>query len=189
VLTDVALAVALSVGATTVTPSVALAVAVPAVAARAMVPVPGVAVVEGTTVAVEVPPGLMLAGLNVTVTPAGAVALRAIRPVKPLVAPADTVNEVDWPWKDVTEEEFGVKVRVGTVTVNPTDDVALDSPAVPFKVIAPVPPGAVAEAKTVAVEVAPGTMLAGLNVTLTPLGAVADSAMGEVYPLAAPTVT
>jgi hypothetical protein len=80
----------------------------------------------------------------------------------------------------VTEDEPGVTVSVGTVTVTPTLDVALDDPAVPFIVMVPLPAGAVADANTVAVAVAPGTTLAGLKLTLTPAGAVADRVIGEV---------
>ena len=62
-----------------------------------MLPVPAVAVPEAETVAVAVDPDLMLAGLKVTVTPAGAVADKAMELVNPVLAETPTENVVVCP--------------------------------------------------------------------------------------------
>jgi hypothetical protein len=67
--------------------------------------------------------------------------------------------------------------------------VAVAAPLTAFTVIAPVPAAAVVDAVTVAVALAPGFTLAGLKLTVTPVGAVADSVTAFVKPLVAPTAT
>jgi len=83
-----------SVGATTVTLSLAVAEAEPLAALTVIVPVPAAAAVDAVTVAVAFAPGFTLAGLKLTVTPAGAVAESVIAFVNPLVAPTATVKVV-----------------------------------------------------------------------------------------------
>jgi hypothetical protein len=97
VLTEVALGVTVTVGATSVTDVVAVAVATPLVPFTVTVPVPAEAVAAPATMTVAVPPGFTLAGLKATVTPEGVVAERVIELVNPLVAPTATVYVVDWP--------------------------------------------------------------------------------------------
>jgi hypothetical protein len=92
VLTEDALGVTVSVGATTVTAVLAVALAAPLAAVRTMDPVPAAA---ATTATVAVPPAFTLAGLIITETPDGAVAERLIELVNPLVAPTETVYVVD----------------------------------------------------------------------------------------------
>ena len=66
------------IGATTATEDAAVAEARPLTPLIVMVPAPAVAVVDAEIVAVAVDPGFTLAGLKATVTPAGAVADRAM---------------------------------------------------------------------------------------------------------------
>jgi hypothetical protein len=80
----------------------------------------------------------------------------------------------------LTELTPGVTVNVGDITVTGSLNDAVAEPAVPLTVIASAPAVAVPEAVTVAVALDPGLMLAGLKVTVTPLGPVADSATGLV---------
>ena len=67
--------------------------------------------------------------------------------------------------------------------------VTVAAPLVPLTVIVPVPAVAVVDAVTVAVALAPGFTLAGLKLTVTPVGAVADSVTALVKPLLAATAT
>jgi len=189
VLSELALGVTVNVGATTVTPALAVAVDEPLVPLIEMVPVPADAVVDAETVAVALAPGLTLAGLKVTVMPVGAVADRVTALVNPPVAATATVKVVDCPRNVLSEVALGVTVNVGTFTVTPVLAVAVDEPLVPLMEIVPVPAGAVVDAATVAVALAPGFTLAGLKDTVTPVGAVADSATALVNPLVAPTAT
>jgi hypothetical protein len=181
--------VTVSVGTITETPSLAVVVDEPLVALMEMVPVSAAAVAEAVTVAVALAPGLTLAGLKLTVTPFGAVAVSVTGFVKPLLAPTATANVVDCPWKVLTDVALGVRVSVGATTVTGTLNDTVAEPAVPFTAIVPDPAAAVPDAVTVAVALAPAFTLAGLKVTVTPLGAVADSAIGLVKPLLAPTAT
>jgi hypothetical protein len=111
------LGVTVSAGSVTVRPSVAVAVAAPLMAFTVIVPVPAAAEAVVVTVAVALAPGLTLAGLKLTVTPAGAVAEGVTAFAKPLAAPTATVKVVDWPWNVDTEEEPGVTVSAGEAMV------------------------------------------------------------------------
>jgi hypothetical protein len=154
-----------------------------------MVPAPAVAVADGVTVTVAVDPDFTLAVLKVTLTPLGAVADSAIGLVNPLLAATATLKVTAWPWKAVSDETLGVTVSVGSVTVNPSLAVAVAAPLVAFTVMAPVPAAADVVVVTVAVALDPGLTLAGLKLTVTPVGAVADSVTALPKPLAAPTAT
>ena len=83
----------------------------------------------------------------------------------------------------------GVTVSVGATTVTPSLAVAVAEPLAALTAIVPVPAAAVADAVTVAVALAPGFTLAGLKLTVTPVGAVAERVIALAKPLAAPTVT
>jgi hypothetical protein len=89
----------------------------------------------------------------------------------------------------LTELTPGITVSVGATTVTPSLAVAVDEPLRPLTTIVPVPAVAVVAAVTVAVALAPGFTLAGLKLTVTPVGAVADSVTAFVKPLVAPTAT
>jgi len=80
-------------------------------------------------------------------------------------------------------------VSVGAITVTPSLAVAEVEPLAAFTAIVPVPAAAVVDAVTVAVALAPGFTLAGLKLTVTPVGAVAESVIAFVNPLVAPTAT
>lgn len=67
--------------------------------------------------------------------------------------------------------------------------VAEAAPLVPVIVMLPVPTTAARFTETVTMELVPGFTLAGLKLTVTPLGAVAFRATGRVYPLAVETAT
>ena len=167
-----------------------MAVEEPAAPLTAMTPVPAAAVVDAVTVAVAVDPGLILAGLKLTVTPLGPVADSATGLVKPLDALTPTVNVVVWPWKTLTEvADWVVSVSVGATTVTGSLNDAVAEPAAAFTAMVPAAAVAVPDAVTVAVALDPDFTLAGLKVTVTPLGAVADSAIGLVNPLLAATAT
>jgi hypothetical protein len=73
--------------------------------------------------------------------------------------------------------------------VRPTLTVAVAEPLAALTVIVPLPATAAAVVVTVAVALAPGFTLAGLKLTVTPAGAVADNVTTLVKPLAAPTAT
>ena len=73
--------------------------------------------------------------------------------------------------------------------MTPSVAVALDEPLVAFTVMVPVPAGAVVDADTVAVEIAPDFTLEGLKDTVTPVGADAERAMALVNPPGATTST
>jgi hypothetical protein len=77
-LTELVLGITASAGALTVTLTLEWTTAAPLVSVIAIAPVPVVAVVDAATVAVTVDPAFTLAGLKVTATPPGAVAVRAI---------------------------------------------------------------------------------------------------------------
>jgi hypothetical protein len=83
----------------------------------------------------------------------------------------------------------GVTVSVGAITVTPSLAVAVDEPLRPLTTIVPVAAVDVVAAVTVAVALAPGLTLAGLKLTVTPVGAVADSVTALVNPLVAATTT
>lgn len=89
--------VSVSVGTITETPSLVAMVDEPLAALMEMTPVSAAAVADAVTVAVALAPGFTLAGLKLTLTPAGAVAVNATALVKPVLAPTATVNVVDWP--------------------------------------------------------------------------------------------
>jgi hypothetical protein len=89
----------------------------------------------------------------------------------------------------LTELGPGVRVNVGATTVTPSLAVAVAEPLAAFTEIVPLPAAAVVEAETVAVALEPGLTLAGLKLTVTPVGAVADNVIAFVYPLVAPTAT
>jgi hypothetical protein len=153
------------------------------------VPVPASAVVAAVIVAIASAPGLTLAGLRVTLTPVGAVALSVTALVKPVVAPTATEKVVVFPGATTKEAGANVTVSVGATTVTPTLAVAVAEPLAPFTEIVPLPAAAVVEAETVAVALEPGLTLAGLKLTVTLVGAVADNVIAFVYPLVAPTAT
>jgi hypothetical protein len=90
------------------------------------------------------------------------------------------VNIVDCPRKMLSEVALGVMVSVGATTVLLTVAVSAALALEPFTLIVPDPAVAVAAAVAVAVAVDPGLTLAGLKVTLTPLGAVAVRATAFV---------
>jgi hypothetical protein len=167
----------------------AVALAVPLVAVAVIVPVPAVVVVAAVTVTVALPPGFTLAGLKLTVTPVGAVAFNVTALVKPLVAATATVKVMVLPRTTLIEVEAGVTVNVGATTVTPSLAVAVDEPLAALTVIVPVAAADVVAAVTVAVALAPGLTLAGLKLTVTPVGAVADSVTALVNPLVAATTT
>jgi hypothetical protein len=148
-----------------------------------------VAVVAAETVAVAVAPGVTLAGLKLTVTPLGAVALRVTGWVKPLAADTATGNVAVWPGKTETEEDLGVTASDGAFTVTDSLDDPVNVPLLAVIAMLPAPAAAVFDAETVAVEVPPGVTLAGLKLTVTPLGAVALRVTAWVKPLAADTAT
>lgn len=173
-LTELEFGVIVGDGATTVRDSLAVAVNVPLVPVIAIVPVPAVAAVVAFTVAIEVAPGATLVGLKLTLTPLGAVAVSDTRLLNPLAAPTATVKVDDCPSSTVAAE-FGVRLSVGAATVKGSLAVTVVPPLVPLIAMVPEPTVAAVEAITVAVTVAPGLAFAVLKLTLTPLGAVADS--------------
>jgi hypothetical protein len=190
VLTELTPGATVSVGATTVTPSLIVTVEEPAVPLTAMVPDPAADVVDADTVAVTIVPDFALAGLKVTVTPVGAVAVSATGLVKPPEAPTSKLKVAVCPWNALTEvADCGVKVNVGCTTVIGSLNDAVAEPAMPVTAMVPAPAVAVPDAVTVAVELDPDFTLAGLKVTVTPVGAVADSTIGLVKPVLAPTPT
>lgn len=152
-----------------------------------MLPVPATIVPDAVTVAVALDPGFALEGLKLTVIPLGAVAVNDTVFVNPLLAVTATVKLEDMPWNMLTELAEGVRPRVGRFTVTPSLAVAVAAPLVPVTVIEPVPAADVEPALTVAVADDPGFTLEGLKVTVTPVGPLAVSITGLVYPLAAPT--
>jgi hypothetical protein len=166
----------INVGSVTVRPSLAVAVAEPLVAFTVIVPVPAAAAVVVVTVAVALAPGFTLAGLKLTVTPVGAVADRVTAFVKLLAAPTATVKVVDCPWNVVTEEAPGVTVNDGDDTVSPSLSVGVYVPLVPLITIVLDPTATVLATVTVTVVLVPVFTLAGLMLTVTPVGAVAFSA-------------
>ena len=176
-------------GADTVIDLLAVPVKLPLVPVMAILPVPTVAAVVAETVAVALAPGFRLDGLNVTVTPLGAVALSATRSVKPAAAEIATEKVAVWPWKTETAAADGVSVTAGATTVTGSLAMPVKLPLVAVMAMLPAPAGAVAAAVTVAVALAPGLRLAGLKLTFTPLGAVAFRVTFCVYPLLAASAT
>ena len=150
---------------------------------------PAAADVAADTVTVALAPGFTDAGLKLTVTPVGAVAFSVTALVKPAVAPMETVNVVVLPRVTVTCADPEFTVSVGATTVAAVFAVAAAEPLAAFTVIVPVPAAAAVDAVTVAVALAPGLTLAGLKLTATPVGAVAESVIAFVNPLVAPTAT
>jgi hypothetical protein len=73
--------------------------------------------------------------------------------------------------------------------VSAVDPVAVATPLVPVTTIVPLPAAAVADGLTVTVAVLPAFKVAGLKLTVTPVGAVAARVMLLVNPLVAPTAT
>jgi hypothetical protein len=167
----------------------AVVLAVPLVPVMVIVPVPTAAEAATETVAVALAPGFTLAGLKLTVMPMGAVALSVTPFVKPLVAVTAMVKVDVLPRATVSDVVAGATVSVGTITVTPSLIVVVAAPLVPLIAIVPEPAVAVVDAVTVAVALAPGFTLAGLKLTVTPVGAVADSVTAFVKPLVAPTAT
>jgi len=159
---------------------VPVAFAVPLVAVMEIVAVPGTAEAAAETVTVALAPGLTLAGLKLTVTPAGAVAFSVIALMKPDVAVTATAKVVVLPGSTSTELVLGVTVNVGATTVTPSLAVATAEPLVPLIVMLSAPATDVVDAVTVAVALAPGFTLAGLKLTATPVGAVADRTIALV---------
>jgi hypothetical protein len=168
---------------------VAEPVKVPLVAVIAMLPVPAVAEVVAVTVAVALVPGVTLAGLNETVTPAGGVALSATALVKPAAAVTATEKVAVWPRKTETEAADGLRVNAGATTVTASLAVPVKLPLVAESAMLPAPAVAVVAAVIVAVELAPGLRLAGLKLTVTPVGAVAWRVTACVYPPVAESAT
>lgn len=176
-------------GASTVRLVVADCVVVPLVPAMAMLAVPRVADDDTETVAVELAPGVTLAGLKLTETPLAAVAFSATGSVYPLLAETATVNVAVLPWTMLRAVEPGFKVSAGAATVTAVVAVPEKLPLVPAMAMLPVPAAAEVVAATVAVALLPGVTLAGVKVTVTPAGAVAFKATEFVKPAAAETAT
>lgn len=89
----------------------------------------------------------------------------------------------------LTDDVLAVTVTVGTRTVTAVLAVALAAPLAAVRMMVPAAAGAVVAATTVTVAVLPGFTLAGLMLTATPEGAVAERLIRFVNPLVPPTVT
>lgn len=138
-----------------------------------MLPAPAAAEVVAETVAVVLDPDFTLAGLKVTVTPLGAVALSVTGWVYPLVADTATVKVAVSPCNILTEDDAGLSVSTGASIVTGTLAVAVYVPLTPLMLMVPLPAATVAAAERVSVMDAPVLMLAVLRATVSPLGAVA----------------
>ena len=106
------------------------------------------------TVSVDAPePPLMLAGAKEAVVPAGSpVTLSATAPVKPSIAPADTVKAAGAPATTVRVAGVAVSVKSGRCTTSVTGAVCVKAPLVPVMVSGNVPAGVSAVVATVSVE-------------------------------------
>ena len=107
----------------------------------------------------------------------------------PLAAETATVKVPDLPCTTLKVEAVGVKISVGEATVTALLAVPEKLPLVPVIAMFPAPTVAAVVVETVAVVLVPGFTLDGLNVTVTPLGAVAFNATESVNPVAAEIAT
>lgn len=121
--------------AATVMETVAVAVIVTLVPVMTMLPTDAVAVLLTVMVAVVLASALTFAGLNATVTPLGAMALKLMVPVNPLVALVATVSEAALPGSSDSLDADAFRVNPFAVFVPPEGQ----SPASEFALTEPRP--------------------------------------------------